>query len=133
MRNIYITWHYTTHGVAYLKHILSRFYLFEKLSSEKLDSTQLEQEELNSTFDRPKQSGFVFDEIIYLTAPQTAFNKLSSRRVSYKKTILDDELVISKGLKELFDEIISNDKLCYDLEAEFAYVKKKYPNKINLF
>jgi transcriptional regulator with AAA-type ATPase domain len=133
MKNIYITWHYTTHGVAYLKHILSRFYQFEKLQSEKLNLSRLEQEELNSIFDNPKQNGFVFDEIIYLTAPQTAFDKLSSRRVSYKKTILDDELVISQGLKGLFDEIISNDKICYDLEAEFSYVKKNYPKKFKQF
>lgn len=133
MKNIYISWHYTTHGVAYLKHILSRFYLFEKLPSERLDLSRLEQEELHSTFDNPKHNGFVFDEIIYLTAPQIAFDKLSSRRVSYKKTILDDEFVVSKELKELFEEIISNDKICYDLEAELAYVKKKYPKKLNLF
>lgn len=133
MKNIYITWHYTTHGVAYLKHILSRFYQFEKLQSEKLNLSRLEQEELNSIFDSPKQNGFVFDEIIYLTAPQTAFDKLSSRRVSYKKTILDDELVISQGLKGLFEDILSNDKICYDLEAEFSYVKKKYPKKFKQF
>lgn len=133
MKNIYITWHYTTHGVAYLKHILSRFYQFEKLQSEKLNLSRLEQEELNSIFDYLKQNGFVFDEIIYLTAPQTAFDKLSSRRVSYKKTVLDDELVISQGLKELFEEIISNDKICYDLEAEFSYVKEKHPQKFKQF
>ena len=133
MKNIYISWHYTTHGVAYLKHILSRLYLFEKLPSERLDLSRLEQEELHSTFDNPKHNGFVFDEIIYLTAPQIAFDKLSSRRVSYKKTILDDEFVVSKELKELFEEILSNDKICYDLEAELAYVKKKYPKKLNLF
>lgn len=133
MKNIYITWHYTTHGVAYLKHILSRFYLFEKLPSEKLDLTRLEQEELNSVFDNPKKNSFEFDEIIYLTAPQIAFDKLSSRRVSYKKSILDDEFVISYGIKELFEEILSNDKICYDIEKELAYVKKYHHKKLNLF
>lgn len=133
MRNIYISWHYTTHGVAYLKHIVSRFYLFEKLPTENLDLSCLEQEELNSTFDNPKQKGFVFDEIIYLTAPQIAFDKLSSRRVSYKKTILDDEFVVSRGLKKLFEEIISNDRICYDLEAELSFVKKHHPQKLKLF
>jgi transcriptional regulator with AAA-type ATPase domain len=133
MKNIYITWHYTTHGVAYLKHILSKFYLLENIPPDKLNFSQLEQEELNSTFDSPKQNGFIFDEIVYLTAPQPAFDKLSSRRISYKKTILDDEFVIRQGLKELFEEIISNDKICYDLEAEFAYVNKKYPKKFKQF
>jgi transcriptional regulator with PAS, ATPase and Fis domain len=89
--------------------------------------------ELNSIFDNPIQNGFVFDEIIYLTAPQIAFDKLSSRRVSYKKTILDDEFVVSKGLKELFEEILSNDKICYDLKAELSYVKKNHPKKLKLF
>jgi hypothetical protein len=101
MKNLYITWHYTTHGVAYLKHILSQFYVLEKLPS-KIDLNRLEQEELNATFDNILQSGFLFDEIIYLTAPQSTFDKLSSRRVSYKKTILDDELVISQGLNKYF-------------------------------
>jgi transcriptional regulator with AAA-type ATPase domain len=134
MKNIYITWHYTTHGVAYLKHILSRFYLFENLPKEgKLNLSQLDQEKLNSIFDNPKQNGFLFDEIVYLTAPQEAFDKLSSRRFSYKKSILDDEFVVSKGLKELFEEIISNDKICYDLEAELSYVKKHHPKKLKLF
>jgi transcriptional regulator with AAA-type ATPase domain len=103
------------------------------LPSEKLDLSRLEQEELNSTFDNPKHNGFVFGEIIYLTAPQIAFDKLSNRRVSYKKTILDDEFILSQGLKELFEEILSNDKICYDLEANFSYVKKKHPKKIKLF
>src|SRR5690606_15421235 len=52
---------------------------------------------------------------------------------SYKKTILDDEFVVSKGLKELFEEIISNDNICYDLEAELSYVKKHQPKKLKLF
>jgi transcriptional regulator with AAA-type ATPase domain len=133
MKNIYITWHYTTHGVAYLKHILSRLYLFDKLPAENLDLNRLEQEELKATFDSPKENGFLFDEIIYLTAPQEAFDKLSSRRVSYKKTILDDEFVLSQGLKELFEEILSNDNICYDLEAEFSYVKKNHLKKLKLF
>ncbi|MCS6795210.1 MAG: sigma-54 factor interaction domain-containing protein [Raineya sp.] len=133
MKNIYITWHYTTHGVAYLKHILSRFYLFEKLPSEELNLRDLDQEELNLVFDNPKQNGFVFDEVIYLTAPQTAFDKLSSRRFSYKRTILEDEFVIKNNLQKLFEEIISDDKICYDLEAELSYVKEKYPEKLELF
>ena len=133
MKNTYITWHYTTHGVAFLKHILSKFYLLEKLQTDKLNLSRLEQEELNSTFDTPIQNGFVFDEIIYLTAPQKAFDGLSSRRISYKNTILEDEFIIKQGLKDLFSEIITNDSICYDIDAEIAFVKKKYPKKVKLF
>jgi len=132
MKNIYVTWHFTTHGVAFLKHILSKFYLFENLPTE-IDLGKLDQVELNSTFDNSFQKGFVFDEIIYLTASQKAFDSLSSRRMSYKKTILEDDIILKEGLKEIFEEIISDDEICYDLEAEFAYVEKEYPKKIKSF
>lgn len=129
---MYITWHYTTHGVAYLKHILSSFYQLDKIPTE-INLNKLDQEELNSIFDSPQKNGFVFDEIIYLTAPQIAFDKLSTMRISHKKTILDDELIIKENLKGIFEEIISDDKICNNLELEFAFVKKKYPKKFKLF
>lgn len=129
MKNIYITWHYTTHGVAFLKHILSKYYR----DGDSLPALGLEQEELNSVFDHPKENAFIFDEVIYLTAPQEAFDHISSRRISYNKTILEDELVIKYELKEVFNEIINNENLCYDLEAEFAFVSNKYPKKIKKF
>ncbi|MBK6964949.1 MAG: hypothetical protein IPH20_13675 [Bacteroidales bacterium] len=75
-----------------MKHILSKFYLNGKLP-DKIDYNKLDQSELNETFSDPKDFGFLFDEIIYLTAPQEAFDKLSSRRFSYKRSILEDKLV----------------------------------------
>lgn len=133
MKKIYITWHYTTHGVAYLKHILSKFYLLEKLSDEKLFYNKLEQEELNSIFDIPKQNGFVIDEIVYLTASQNAFDKLSSRRFSYNKTILEDELVKKFELVDVFNDILGDDNICYDLEKEIKFVKGAYSDKYEYF
>lgn len=132
MENIYITWHYTTHGVAYLKHILSKFYLLEELPS-KIYYDQLDQEELNLTFDIPAKNSFVFDKIIYLTAPQEAFDKLSSRRFAFKETILADNLIINQGLKDLFKEVLLDDNLCDNLEATFDYVKANYTEKVQLF
>lgn len=132
MKNVYITWHYTTHGVAYLKHILSKFYLLEKLP-ENLQFSNLEQLELNEVFYKPTDKVFKFDEIIYLTAPQEVFDILSSRRFSYKKTILDDEKIIELGLEDVYNDIINNDNICYVLEKELAFVKKKYPKKLDAF
>lgn len=132
MINTYITWHYTTHGVAYLKHILSQFYILKKLPST-IDLNHLDQEELNKVFDKSMNNGFIFDEIVYLTALQKAFDKLSSRRISYKKTILEDELIIKLGLKDIFAEIISDENICYNLDAEFAYVKQKYPKRLDSY
>jgi transcriptional regulator with AAA-type ATPase domain len=129
MKNIYITWHYTTHGVAYLKHILSKFYLLEKLPSEKLDLSQLEQEELNSIFDAPIQKGFVFDEIIYLIAPQKAFDGLSSRRFSHRNTVLEDPIIKESKLSKAYAEIIEKFPE-HKLAEEIEFLKAKYPKLV---
>jgi hypothetical protein len=136
MKTVYITWHYTTHGVAYLKHILSRFYQFETLpEKEEISIANLEQEELNKVFDNPPKKGFVFDEVVYLTSPQQAFDNLSSRRFSYKKTILEDELVGYLGLGEVYEQITDdlNKDICYNIEKEIQFVKDYYPHKIQDF
>jgi transcriptional regulator with AAA-type ATPase domain len=129
MKNIYITWHYTTHGVAYLKHILSKFYVLEKLPSEKLDLSQLEQEELNSIFDSPIQKGFMFDEIIYLIAPQKAFDGLSSRRFSHRNTVLEDPIIKESKLYKAYSEIIQKFPE-HKLAEEIEFLEAKYPKLV---
>lgn len=132
MANIFITWHYTTHGSAYFKHILSKFNQLKRIPSD-IRYKNLKQEELNSQFDNEEsKNGFRFDKIIYLTANQEAFDGLSSRRFSYKSTILEDELIIEKGLKEIFEKIISSD-FCYSLDSEIDFVKNEYPHKLSDF
>jgi len=129
MKNVYITWHYTTHGIAFLKHILSSFYQY----GDNLPVTGLQQDELNTTFDKAAEKAFVFDEVIYLTADQEAFDRISSRRIRYNKTILEDEMVIKYGLKDVFNEIIENENSCCDLEADFTFVRENYPRKFKKF
>jgi transcriptional regulator with AAA-type ATPase domain len=132
MKNIYVTWHYTTHGVAYLKHVLSAFYTQKSITG-KIGLNQLDQVSLNEMFDNPDKDGFVFDKVIYLTAPQNAFDKLSTRRVSYKRTILEDKLIQEYGLLEIYEDILSQDNLCYKLKKETEYVKVKYSDKLSKF
>lgn len=128
MKNIYITWHYTNHGVAYLKHILSQFYIEQKLPDNiKLD--KLDQEALNEVFDKNHKNGFIFDEIIYLTAPQKTYDSLSSRRFSHKKNILDDEKIKSLGLSEVYNSILENNEICYNMVKEINFVSSNYPEK----
>jgi len=132
MKSTYITWHYTTHGVAYLKHILSEFYLIGNIP-ESITLTNLSQSDLNIIFDKPKSNGaFIFDEVIYLTGTQRAFDNLSSRRFSYKNSILEDAFIMEAGLLEVWKEIIDSD-FCYNLDKEIEFVKKKYPKKLNSF
>ncbi len=128
MKNIYITWHYTTHGIAYFKHILSAFYK-NGIEGDSFPIKSLNQEDLNDFFDSTDSKGFKFDEIIYLTAPQNTFDKLSSRRFNYKKDILKDEQVNLLGLNEVYDKIRSNDEICYKIEEELKFIEKNYSQK----
>ncbi len=132
MKNIYITWHYTNHGVAYLKHILSQFYLNSKIPSN-VQFDNLNQEELNETFNHTTNDGFVFDKIIYLTAPQITYDSLSSRRFSHKKNILDDETIKKLGLSEVYESILENEDICYNIEKEINFVTLNYPEKATDF
>lgn len=125
MKNTYITWHYTSHGVAFLKHILSKFYVLEKLPSE-INFKGLNQEELNLTFDTQLKDGFLFDEIIYLTAPQKTFDGISSRRYSYRNTILDDPKIKENNLIHVCTEIIESYPE-HNLDVEISLVEAKYP------
>jgi hypothetical protein len=132
MRNTYITWHYTTHGVAYLKHILSVFSALKKLPKEiKLEG--LNQEHLNNFFDSPPgEDCFIFDEVVYLTATQDAFDGLSSRRHTHRKRVFEDPLIKKLGLtkvyKGLFNEFQEN-----NLEGEIEYVRKHFKKDFHVF
>lgn len=132
MKNTYITWHYTTHGVAFLKHILSEFYLLGKIPPS-ITLQELSQSELNEVFDKPKKKGgFLFDKVVYLTATQNAHDKISSRRFAYKKTILEDSLILESGLKEVYEQLVEAD-FSYNLEKEIAFVKRKFPKEADVF
>jgi transcriptional regulator with AAA-type ATPase domain len=131
MKSTYITWHYTTHGVAYLKHVLSKFYLVGMPDELKLEN--LVQEELNEVFDYPNEKGFLFDEVVYLTAPQTAFDNLSSRRFSHKDTILFDEHIQKTELKVVYENIIADRSILYDIDKQLDYVQEEFPDKLEAF
>ncbi len=122
---IYVTWHYTTHGLAYLKHILSAFYI-NSVSIETLKSYNVSQQDMNRVFDE-YQNGFLFDKVYYLTANQEVFDKLSSRRFSYKNEILNDPEIQKNKTLEIWQKIIQQN-FNY-LEEEIAYVKKYFPAK----
>jgi len=130
--NYYITWHYTTHGIAYLKHILSWFYKNNTLQPPKKLVENIEQEELNDVFDVVKK-GKKFDKIFYLTAKQEVFDRISSRRYSYKDNYKKDEILKEKGLIELYNELRGDSDLCYNLDKEIVYVRDKYPTKLDDF
>ncbi|MEA3452435.1 MAG: sigma 54-interacting transcriptional regulator [Bacteroidota bacterium] len=97
--NIFITWHYTTHGIAYLKHILSAFYK-RVVTVDTINADNVSQKEMNAVFDK-KTNGFLFNKVYYLTAPQNVFDNISARRFNYKDQILrrDDEVKNSDTVK----------------------------------
>lgn len=130
MSKVYITWHYTTHGIAYLKHVLSAFYNHRSNSEEKFNWENLNQKELNTVFDNPNKNskGVKFDKIIYLTTPQKSFDELSTRRFAYKHNYKD--IPEFKRIENVYDTIRKKDELCYNLKEEREHIKAKFPKTI---
>ncbi len=122
-KNILITWHYTTHGIAYLKHILSAFYC-EKVSINNLNVKNISQEEMNVVFDKYNR-GFLFDKVYYLTAPQATFDNISARRFNYKDQILRKDDLIKKSETLKIWEAIRKWNLD-DIEKEITGVEKEF-------
>jgi len=127
MENVYITWHYTTHGIAYFKHILSAFFSGKcSVNDEKIYALGISQDEMNEVFDT-KKKGFLFDKVYYLTADQEVFDKISSRRHKYRVNMLSDELIIQQNTKHIWQEVI--DKKNYSIFDDIEYVKTNYNNE----
>lgn len=127
MENIYITWHYTSHGIAYFKHILSAFYSKKcSVNDKKILAKGINQDKMNQVFDK-KKDGFLFDKIYYLTAKQEVFDKISTRRFKYRRNMLSDEVVLQQKTKHIWEDVINikQDSIFDDME----YVKKKYSKK----
>lgn len=99
---------------------------------EKLDCSNLDQEKLDQYFAKSRSKGFVFDEIIYLYAPQDSFDRISRRRLDYRNNILKDEIIIRSDLKVLYEELIDK-KLLTNIEEDFNYIREHHPEKFEKF
>lgn len=134
-KNVYITWHYTTHGIAYLKHVLSVFYQNHHSNSlpNLISWTDLDKENLqNLTEEHEKGKGFIFDEVIYLTVKQEVADKVSSRK-AYRSNVLQDPLVKdNEQLLKLYKDLISEFSEP-SLKQELNYVQSKYPDLLSAF
>lgn len=137
MENIYITWHYTTHGIAYLKHILAAFY--NRTCSPKqqtINATDIDQYQMNAVFDSPIKDGFVFDAVYYLTAPQAVFNAISMSGIEHRKRVLRFKELEKSGTLDLWEDIIQKELIHKEnegLASEMAYVEKNYPDKYEMY
>ena len=131
--NIFISWHYTTHGIAYLKHVLSAFYRYNDINIYKQNN--LTQEDMNKTFSIEQGERFIFDKVYYLSTPQKTFDKLSLRRFDYIDNIIkkdvdiqnDDELFnVWKDLIDIRKEHYKKHKKTISLKEEINFVKNKH-------
>lgn len=128
---VFVTWHYTTHGIAYLKHILSAFYkrntqdTVPDLSINSSDT--FNQEDMNYYFNDPRENGFKFDEIIYLTAPQQSFDNISSRRKDRNNREIEDEKI--HGLLDCYNHLSKQEFFRKDIQKEIDYIRRKFPDK----
>ncbi|WP_066631084.1 sigma 54-interacting transcriptional regulator [Labilibacter marinus] len=126
--NIFITWHYTTHGIAYLKHILSAFYKYG--IHDIYNQSGICQEEMNLLFNEDiDNGGFVFDKVYYLTAPQVTFDKLSRRRFDYISNILEDEFIKSDKSFKVWQKLINKRRILnhtWKMKEEDSFVRNHY-------
>ena len=132
---VFVTWHYTSYGIAYLKHILSAFYSsFSNRNEPTLGSlsSPFRQEKMNEVFNNPIMGGFKFDKIFYLTAPQKSFDGLSSRRKYRYKDEEQDES--NYGLKDCFDALKDQSTIFRaSIKGELDYIEKHFPEKKGIF
>ena len=125
---IYIQIHFTTHGIAYFKHILSHYFIHPPTSDD-ISGRNLNQEDLNKVFDKPNENGFSFDRVYYLFADQHVFDQISSiAQRSREKIYKEDELVKKLGIEIEWKEII--DCNLASLEEEIEWINKSYKPKI---
>ena len=131
--NYYITWHYTTHGIAYLKHILSCFYEKNTLEPRDLEGKRYEQDEnCNSIFDK-KTGHKKFDKVFYLTVKQDVINKVSSRLHYQNLSFTNDELLKEKHLVKLYRTIRENKDVSYNVDKELQFVKDNFSEQFSDF
>ncbi len=124
-KNIYLSWHYTTHGMAYLKHILSAFYCEKVSLKDKLiDCREIEQIEMNEVFSQIK-NGFLFDRVYYFYVDEKVIHEITDRRHKYRVHMYTrDEEVERTKMQEVWREVI--DLKLEEMQEELAYVKKKF-------
>ena len=130
--DIYITWHYTTHGIAYLKHVLSCFYEKNTTDARILEGEKYEQDYCNHIFDN-KVGNKKFDKVYYLVTKQAVINKVSSRLHYHNLSFENDEVLQEKKLVELYDIIRDNKEISYDADKELQFVKENFPNQYSDF
>lgn len=128
---VLVTWHYTTHGIAYLKHILSAFYDTFSAGEEPNFASfpkEIRQEEMNAVFDSPKERGFKFDKILYLTSPQESFDALSTR---HRGKIIERA---PSNLQMVYKELEKTPGIFLrDIDKEIERVEKEFPDKATEF
>lgn len=132
MKTVFVTWHYPTLGISFLKNVLAYFYTLKNLS-QPVDAKNLSQDYYNEIFDNPKSKGFTFDEIYYLTTYQHAFDDLTRGRAKNRKNILEDEIILNQNLKEVFQAILDNQEINHDINKIKDFVKKTYSDKYETF
>ncbi len=111
--SIFISWHYTTHGIAYFKHILSAFYTGEvSLSEEWIENKGISQAKMNKVFDKENsqkyRNGFLFDKAYVLHAEESIIYKVTDRRYHYRRNMLEDTEVVRTKMVDIWDDVINN-------------------------
>jgi transcriptional regulator with PAS, ATPase and Fis domain len=131
-KKIYISWNYTTHGIAYLKHVLSAFFIGKASLKDKFIKTEaLSQDDMNAVFDQhtDEKKGFLFDKVYFLYFNDEVTQQISSRYHPQVNTASIDEVYNATGTTEIWQETYDKDK---KIKEELSIFKQKYTDKYEL-
>ncbi len=125
MENVFITWHSARYGIAYLKHILSAFYIKKSKLKNKIEAFDFNVKKIDKSFNS-SQNGFLFDKIYYLTAKEEVFNKIYTKNNNQIK----GNLLSKKSLKYIRTHIENKD---LTLQQLYQIIKENHKTKIEDF
>jgi transcriptional regulator with AAA-type ATPase domain len=127
---IFITWHLTTHGQAYVQHLLAKYHQFgPSLFDSKNNGLEINQEEMSEYWldeELQPEEGTRFNKVYVLCPQQSAYDALSMRR---RKASIDrsmkDEQYDKEQTNEFWNDIYNEDhSIEEDYELIMAHEKK---------
>ena len=131
---IFISWHFFSHGLAYLKHVLGAYHRGDVGVEHQppWESKPLSQIELQDYWDKPKKNGFVFDKIYWIKPSKTLLERRMTAQSHRKNTLHMDEVFVETGTLSIWEELYGTSGIFRSWPEDKAYIEANYPEKLPL-
>ncbi len=126
-QNIFVSWFLLYHGIAFLKHILAKFYDKTLTPDGPINLENLSQEDCEKIWDRVN-NGFYFDKIYIIVPPEKTRLTISSITPAYRKeALLRDEIITASGSYKLWEKIL--DQNFSSIKDEISFIKQNFSSE----